>query len=246
MNANPVKELPVTLADIKRESPEYEFIQPIKNKIHDKNPNVPEVFSLCDDVLRSNDRVVIPNSLQRKILRDFHMGYSGKNRAKSFMHWYVYWPNRDRYRADMIESCKGGALAPNSPTTTCKPWPQTDYPGQRIHVNFAGLVDNIYYLIVVDSHLKWPEVLQFKRPPTNCTIGFLHELFALFGVVDCVVTDITTQSTSSEFRYFCKTYLVDHITTPQYHPRLNRQAESFVDTLKRALKRQYAHWRTEH
>ena len=40
MIANTVKELPVTLADIKRESREDEFIQSIKNKIHNKDPNV--------------------------------------------------------------------------------------------------------------------------------------------------------------------------------------------------------------
>ena len=237
MNANIVKELSVTLADIKRESREDEFIQPIKNKIHDKDPNVPEVFSLCDDVLLYNDRVVIPNSLQRKILRDFHMGHPGKNRTKSLMRCYLYWPNMDRDIADMIESCKGCVLAEKSPTTTCKPWPKTDHPWQRIHVDFAGPVDNMYYLIVVDSHSKCPEVLQGKRPTTNCTIKFLHELFARFGVVDGVVTDNATQFTSSEFRDFCKTYQGDHITTPQYHPRSNGQAERFVDTLKRALKK---------
>ena len=58
-----------------------------------------------------------------------------------------------------------------------------------------------------------------------------------FGVVDCVVTDNGSQFTSSELRDFCKTYQVDHITTPQYHPRPNGQAESFMDTLKRALKK---------
>ena len=95
----------------------------------------------------------------------------------------------------------------------------------------------MYYLIVVNSHSNWPEVLQCKRPSTNCTIGFLYALFARLGVVDCVVTDNTTQFTSSKFRNFCKTYQVDHVTTPQFHPRSNGQAESFVDTLKRALKK---------
>ena len=188
MIANSVKEFPVTLADIKRESREDGFTQSIKNKIHNKDPNVPEVFSLCDDVLLYNDRVVIPNSQQRKILRDFHMGHREKNRTKSLMCCYVYWPNMDRDIADMIESCKGCSLAAKSLTTMCKPWPKTDHPWQRIHVDFAGPIDNIYYLIFVDSHSKWPVVLQCKRPTTNCTIVFLHELFARFGVVDCVVT----------------------------------------------------------
>ena len=148
------------------------------------------------------------------------------------MRCYVYWPNMDRDIADMIESCKGCALAAKSPTTTCKPWPKTDHLWQRIHVDFSGPIDNIYYLIVMDSHSKWPEVLQCQRQTTKCTIGFLHELFARFVVVDCVVTDNATQSTLSEFRFFCKTYQVDHITTPQYPPRSNGQAERFVDTLK--------------
>ena len=128
MIANTVKEFPVTLADIKRKSREDEFIQSIKNKIHDKDPNVPEVFSLRDDVLLYNDREVIPNSLQRKILKDFHMRHPGKNRTKSFIRCYVYWPNMDRDIADMVESWKGCALAEKSPTTTCKPWPKKDHP----------------------------------------------------------------------------------------------------------------------
>ena len=145
---------------------------------------------------------MIPNSLQREIFRDFHMGHPGKNRTKSLMRCYVYCPNMDRDIVDMIESCKGCAFAAKSPTTTCKPWPKSDYPWQRIHVDFAGPIDNTYYLIVLDSDSKWPEVLQCKRPTTNCTIGFLHELFARFGVEDCVVTDYSMQFTSSEFRDF--------------------------------------------
>ena len=121
---------------------------------------MPEVFSLCDDALLYNDRVVIPKSLQRKILKDFHMGHPRKNRTKSLMRCYVYCPNMDRDIADMIESCKGSALAEKSPTTTCKPCPNTDHPWQRIHVDFSGSGDNMYYLIDVDSHSKWPEVLQ--------------------------------------------------------------------------------------
>ena len=120
---------------------------------------------------------------------------------------------------------------------TCSKISNYDNPWQRIHVDFEGSIDNMYNLIVVDSRSIWPEVLQWKRPTTNCTIGFLHKLFARFGVVDCVVTVNAMQFTSSEFRDFCKTYQVGHITTSQYHPRSNGQTERFADTLKRALKK---------
>ena len=84
----------------------------------------------------------------------------------------------------------------------------------------------------MDSYSKWPEVLRSRRRTTGTTIGFLHELFAQFGVVDCVVSDNGSQFTSVEFKEFCKIFQIKHITTPQYHSRSNGLAERFVDTLK--------------
>ena len=63
MIANTVKQLPVTLLEIKIESMNDDFITNIKRKISAKNEKEPEVFSLCDNVLLYSDRVVIPKKL---------------------------------------------------------------------------------------------------------------------------------------------------------------------------------------
>ena len=78
MIVDTIRELPVTLADIKREALKDDFIHTTKNKIYNKDPNVPEVFSLCEDVLLYNDRVVIPSSLQKKNPAGFSYGTTGK------------------------------------------------------------------------------------------------------------------------------------------------------------------------
>ena len=44
MIADTIREFPVTLADIKREALKEDFIHTPKNKIYNKDPNVPEVF----------------------------------------------------------------------------------------------------------------------------------------------------------------------------------------------------------
>ena len=78
-----------------------DFITNIKQKITAKNEKVPEVFSLCENVLLYSESVVIPKKLQNRILRDFHTGHPGINRMKSLMRSYVYWPKMDNDITDM-------------------------------------------------------------------------------------------------------------------------------------------------
>ena len=174
--------------------------------------------------------MVIPRTLQKGILKDFHVGHPGMNRMKSLIRSYVYWPKMDLDISNMVDACKSCALA-------AKLWPKTDQPWSRIRVDFVGPMENIYNLIVVDSYTKWPEILRCKRPTTWVAIPFLYKLFARFGVVDCIVSDNGTHFTPSDFKGFCDTFQIKHITTPPYHPRSNGLAERFVDTLKRALKK---------
>ena len=116
--ANTIKELPVTLLEIKSEAMKDDFITNIKQKITVKNEKIPEVFSLCDNVLLYSERVVILKKLQN---RHFHTGHPGINRMKSLMRSYVYWPKIDNDITDIIEKCKGCALAAKAPPTTFKP-----------------------------------------------------------------------------------------------------------------------------
>ena len=234
---NTVRELPVTLDEIRKEAETDDFITQTKAKLLLKDQPISDTFSICDEVLLYSERVVIPATLQRRILKDFHVGHPGINRMKSLMRSYTYWKNMDKDIENMVKKCKGCALAAKALPIKYSPWPKTDRPWTRIHVDFAGPLEGYYYLIIVDSFSKWPEVFRCKHPTTEITIRSLHELFARFGVVDCLVSDNGTQFTSGEFKEFCETFQIDHITIPPYHPRSNGQAERFVDTLKRALKK---------
>ncbi|GAB1607299.1 hypothetical protein Ahia01_001013300, partial [Argonauta hians] len=234
---NLVRELSVTLNEIREESAKDDFITQKKQMLSQKDQRDSDVLSVCDEVLLYSERVVIPSTLQRRILRDFHVGHPGITRMKSLMRGYVYWQNMDKDIENIVKSCRGCALSAKAPPTTFSPWPKTDRPWSRIHVDFAGPLEGYYYLIVVDSFSKWPEVFRCKNPTTETTINALHELFSRFGVVDCLVSDNGTQFTSSDFKEFCDIFQINHITTPPYHPRSNGLAERFVHTLKKALKK---------
>ena len=227
-----MKKLPVTLDDIRKEAKSNYFIRETKGKLQ-TDEQVAEVFSTCDQVLLYQERVVVPATLQNKILKDFHTGPPSTTRMKSLMRSYVYWRKMDKDIEKKVKACWGCALATKAPPIQFSPWPKVDYPWAQIHMDYAGQ----YYLIVVDSFSKWPEVFRCKSPTTNFTIKTLNKLFAWFGVVDCLVSNNGTQFTSGNLKEFMEDFQEDHITTPTYHPRSNGQAERFVDTLKRALKK---------
>ena len=115
MIVNTIKELPVTLLEIKSEAMNDDLFTNVKQKITAKNEKVPEVFSLCDNVLPYSERFVIPKKSQNRIFRDFPTGHPGINRMKSLMRSYVYWLKMDNDIRDMIEKCKGCTLAAKAP-----------------------------------------------------------------------------------------------------------------------------------
>ena len=82
---NTVKELSVALDQIKHD----EFIRQTKTKICEKDQQTSNIFSLYNEVLLYSERVVIPTTLQRRILKDFHAGYPGFTKMKNFMRSYV-------------------------------------------------------------------------------------------------------------------------------------------------------------
>ena len=134
---NTVRELPVILEEIRKEAAKDEFITQIKERIANKDEQVTNAYTLCDELSLYRDRVVIPATLQRRILKDFHNGHPGITRAKSLMRSYVFWKNLDKDIENMIRSCTSCALAVKSPPIKFSPWPKTDLPWTRIHVDFA-------------------------------------------------------------------------------------------------------------
>ena len=193
-------------------------------------------LSIYDDCLMFSERLVIPASLQQRVLKQFHVGHPGRSRMKSIVRSYVYWPFIDKHVEDYVARCsRCASAAKNPPKSESLTWPPTKSPWSRIHLDFAGPLDSRYFLVLIDSHSKWPEICVMKNPTTTATISFLRDIFSRFGVPETLVTDNGTQFTSFEFADFCRVNGIQHIRTPPYHPQSNGQVERFVDTLKRAL-----------
>ncbi|XP_065192571.1 uncharacterized protein K02A2.6-like [Sycon ciliatum] len=107
---------------------------------------------------------------------------------------------------------------------------------QRLHIDFAGPFQGHMWLIVVDAHSKWPEVLPMRSTTAPATIRRLREVFAEHGLPDQIVSDNGPQFTADEFRRFTEANGIAHTFSAPYHPATNGLAERFVRTMKQALR----------
>ena len=56
-------------------------------------------------------------------------------------------------------------------------WPHT---WDRLHMDFAGPIDDQMILVVVDAHTKWPEIVVMHRATSTPTIKACQLLFFPF------------------------------------------------------------------
>ncbi|XP_049301295.1 uncharacterized protein K02A2.6-like [Anopheles funestus] len=197
-----------------------------------------DALSIVDNGILFGERVIIPTALRQRCLRQLHHGHPGVQRMKSLARSYVYWPYLDKEITELVANCGACAAAAKSPPHSIPaPWNEATAPWQRVHIDYAGPIDGYSFLIAVDSFSKWPEIIRTASTTSTATVRILRSLFSRYGNPITLVSDNGRQFISAEFEDFCTTNGIDHLTTAPFHPQSNGQAERFVDTFKRAIKK---------
>ena len=182
-------------------------------------------------------RVVIPKKLQDRVLEELHDGHLGIVKMKALARSYVWWINVSGQLEELAKACSGCQHNQKMPTKApLHPWEWPTAPWQRIHIDYAGLFQNSMFLIVVDAHSKWLEVIPVRSTTSSSTIEVLRDLFARFGIPEQIVTDNGAQLVSEEFQAFVRSNGIRHLTSAPYHPATNGLAERAVETSKQALR----------
>ena len=157
------------------------------------------VTSHDGDLLRGL-RVVIPPKFREAVLKELHTGHQCIVKTKQVARSFVWWPCIDSAIERLICSCQGCAKTQSNPSKAqlhpCE-WPSQ--PWERIHTDFDGPFMNSMWLIIVDAHSKWPEVLRMSSTTSSKLISTLSEVFSRFGLPIELVSDNGPQLTSSQF-----------------------------------------------
>jgi hypothetical protein len=96
-------------------------------------------------------RVVIPESLKKRLMEERHEAHLGMCRMMSLAREYLWWPNLDRDIEESVEKCLSFMSVRNNPKSApLHPWIWATRPLQRIHIDYADYKGQ-YLLIAYDS-----------------------------------------------------------------------------------------------
>ena len=133
-----------------------------------------------------------------------HEGHPRATRMKVLARRYVYWQGIDGDIEERVKLCNACQLTAKMPVRNeLSPWPKPDCACERIHIDFAGPMEGMMLLIVVDAFSKWPEIVQMRTSTTTATIEELGRIFAQQGYPKVLVSDNGTQFTAKEFQDYC-------------------------------------------
>ena len=87
---------------------------------------------------------------------------------KSIARSVVYWPNIDIDIARTVKRCIQCMEAQKNLTLIVDAhWTYPEQPWSRVHVDLAGPINDLSFLVVVDAHSKWPEIFPMQQTDTQ-------------------------------------------------------------------------------
>ena len=191
-------------------------------------------FTVCQDLLLYNSRIVVPRGLQRETLGKIHQGHQGLERCLLRIRSSVWWPGITSQLKQMIQNCPTcarNARPRKAPLlTTLLP----EYPWQVVGTDLFEK-DGAHFLLTVDYFSRYPEVTRLTTTTSAAVIASMKAVFARHGIPEVVRSDNGPQYSSHEFAMFSDSYGFRHSTSSPYYPQSNGQAERMVQTTKRIM-----------
>ncbi|KAL0161253.1 hypothetical protein M9458_044978, partial [Cirrhinus mrigala] len=155
-----------------------------------------------DPILSKTKDVFYGDHHRRRLLSDLHEGHPGITQMKALARSFLWWLGLDHEIQAFVSQCLSCETTLNRPPTApLHPWSWATAPWKRKHVNYAE-VNKQHFLVVINVHSKWTEVLPTKLMTAEKTANLLRNLFASYGLPKVLVSDNGPQFTTPEFEQF--------------------------------------------
>lgn len=196
-----------------------------------------------DCVMRGTGRLLVPGSLQPKLISLAHDTHQGIVRTKQRLREVYWWPGMDAQVEAAIKACVTCQSHDKSAVTRTSPLQPVPYPTgawEKLAIDVVGPfekapLDCRFAITLIDYYSKWPEVAFVSQVTSQTVKVFLSTVFSREGNSKELVSDNGSQFVSQEFEAFLQDRGIVHRKSSVYYPRANGEIERFNRSLKDSL-----------
>ena len=199
--------------------------------------NFRDELTVESGILMKNSKVLIPETLKQKYLKQIHQGHQGIEACRSRAREFVFWVNINSDLKEMVEKCDICQSQQNSTTSVQKY--VSEVPPHPWHTLGSDLFyfHRIDFLVIVDYFSKYLIVRKIPSSTSSAVIKELGMIFSEFGNPLVFRSDNGPCYSSQEFKFFMQNWLVEHRTSSPHYPQSNGLAESMVKVSKNLIEK---------
>ena len=205
--------------------------------------NLGEEFSIQDDIVLRDGKVVVPESMQAQVVSNGHEAHQGITKCKRRIRAMYWWKSMDKHIERAVRDCTICKMNDKSCITRDAPLTPVKLPEkvwEKVAIDCVGPYvlaprDQRYAVTLVDYRSKWPEVAFMSRVTSENVVGFLEKVFAREGYPESLVSDNATNFLSREFEDYLRSCGIKHYKSSTYYARCNGEVERFNRTLKQTV-----------
>ena len=182
------------------------------------------------------NRLIIPSSLRRKIVRDLHTSHQGFSKTIQRARKSVYWPGITNDIKQIIEACEQCQL--KKPSLPKEPYMSDAKPKRPFEEVSSDLftTGGKHFLVYVCRYSGFPLLAQWNNAPTSQQlISVCRKFFSDLGIPNLFRSDGGTVYASQNFQTFLKDWNVTWCPSSPGYPQSNGYAEIYVKAMKHLI-----------
>jgi hypothetical protein len=185
-------------------------------------------------------RLVIPESLQERIIDIAHEGHLGIVKTKRLIRSKVWFPSIDKQVERKIHNCLACQATDKSGSfpTPVKMSLMPNQPWEYVSIDFYGPIQpsKEYLMVTLDEYSRFPLVETIYATSSETVTKRLEQLFSIFGIPQELRSDNGPPFNSNSIGNFAKFMDFKHrLVTPEW-PQANGMVESFMKNLSRVVR----------
>ena len=199
-----------------------------------------------DKILLKGNKIIIPETLQMKVVELAHQGHQGIVKTVALLREKVWFKAMQSTAEATVRNCQLSQIS--TPQTSKEPLKMSKLPPApwvEISADFGQVEDGLYIMVIQDEYSRYPIVEILKSTSSQTVIPILDKVFSEFGIPWQVKTDNGPPFNSHEFATYLKHMGVKHRKITPLWPQANAETERFMRTIKKIIRGKPKNWKQE-